>query len=192
MSLEMHMADRSRTALLEFLDYLAAKGLMAKATVAARKAASTQILGILESEEAADVTVLDLDQVVHRFQNLHGKKYTPQSLTTYKSRVKAAIDDFASYSVNPLAFRPSVQSRERGKAKNGKLPPAPKASDDVEQVRPEVNSRPVHSAMASSNILPIPLRADLTVFIQGLPFNLTAQEARKISNVVLAMAPFDL
>lgn len=186
------MADRSRAALLEFLDYLAAKGLMAKATVAARKAASTQILGILESDEAADVTVLDLDQVVHRFQNLHGKKYTPQSLTTYKSRVKAAIDDFASYSVNPLAFRPSVQSRERGKAKNGKATQAQKEADDVEQVKPDSHSRPVHSAMASSNILPIPLRADLTVFIQGLPFDLTAQEARKISNVVLAMAPFDL
>jgi hypothetical protein len=186
------MVDRSRAALLEFLDYLAAKGLMAKATVAARKAAAGQILGILEPDEASDVTALDLDQVVHRFQNLHGKKYTPQSLTTYKSRVKAAIDDFTSYSANPLAFRPSVQSRERAKPKNGKPPFAQKVPEDSEPVRTEVNPRPVHSAVASSNILPIPLRADLTVFIQGLPFDLTAQEARKISNVVLAMAPYDL
>lgn len=185
------MADRSRAALLEFLDYLAAKGLMAKATVAARKAASSQILGILEPDEAADVTALDLDQVVHRFQNLHGKKYTPQSLTTYKSRVKAAIDDFASYSANPLAFRPSVQSRERAKPKNGKQTSSPGPSDDVEP-KADASPRPVHSAVASSNILPIPLRVDLTVFIQGLPFDLTAQEARKISNVVLAMAPLDL
>ena len=186
------MADRSRAALLDFLDYLAATGLMAKATVAARKAASSPILGILEPDEAADVTALDLDQVVNRFQNLHGKKYTPQSLTTYKSRVKAAIEDFASYSANPLAFRPSVQSRERAKPRNGKPPSVPKAADNIEAFKPEVSARPVHSAVASSNILPIPLRADLTVFIQGLPFDLTAQEARKISNVVLAMAPLDL
>lgn len=185
------MADRSRAALLDFLDYLAAKGLMAKATVAARKAASSQILGILESDEAADVTAIDLNQVVHRFQNLHGKKYTPQSLTTYKSRVKAAIDDFTSYSANPLAFRPSVQSRERSKPKNGKPSSTQKASDDAEPIKIDTNPRPVHSAVASSNILPIPLRVDLTVFIQGLPFDLSAQEARKISNVVLAMAPSD-
>lgn len=185
------MANRSRAALLDFLEYLAAKGLMAKATVGARKAASTQILGILEEDEAADVTALDLDQVVHRFQNLHGKKYTPQSLTTYKSRVKAAIDDFASYSANPLAFRPSVQSRERAKPKNDKNPSPPKAPENAETVKTESSPRPVHSAVASSNILPIPLRADLTVFIQGLPFDLSAQEARKISNVVLAMAPPD-
>lgn len=185
------MADRSRAALLEFLDYLAAKGLMAKATVAARKAAATQMLGILEQDEAADVTILDLDQVVHRFQNLHGKKYTPQSLTTYKSRVKAAIDDFGAYSANPLAFRPSVQSRERSKPKNGKQPSASKAPEVPEPPKAEASPRPVHSAVASSNILPIPLRADLTVFIQGLPFDLSPQEARKISNVVLAMAPHD-
>jgi GH25 family lysozyme M1 (1,4-beta-N-acetylmuramidase) len=186
------MADRSRTALLDFLDYLAAKGLMAKATVAARKAAATQMLGILEQDEASDVTALDLDQVVHRFQNLHGKKYTPQSLTTYKSRVKAAIDDFTAYSTNPLAFRPSVQSRERSKTKNGKQVSSSKAPDVAEPAKNDTNPRPVHSAVASSNILPIPLRADLTVFIQGLPFDLTPQEARKISNVVLAMAPHDL
>lgn len=186
------MADRSRTALLEFLDYLSTKGLMAKGTVAARKAASSQILGILEADEAADVTSIDLDQVVHRFQNLHGKKYTPQSLTTYKSRVKAAIDDFTSYSSNPLAFRPSIQSRERSKTKNGKQPAVQGGLDEAEPIKADTNPRPIHSAMASSNILPIPLRVDLTVFIQGLPFDLTAHEARKISNVVLAMAPFDL
>jgi hypothetical protein len=187
------MIDRSRTALVEFLDYLASKGLMAKATVSARKAACSQILGILEGDEASDVTSIDLDQVVHRFQNLHGKKYTPQSLVTYKSRVKAAIDDFASYSANPLAFRPSAQSRERTKSKNNKTNSEPKNIDAPESKTDIIPSRPAQPAMASSNILPIPLRADLTVFIQGLPFDLTPQEARKIANVVTAMAPiFDL
>ncbi|MCW1430336.1 hypothetical protein [Novosphingobium sp. JCM 18896] len=186
------MADRSRDALLEFLDYLAAKGLMAKATASARKAASSQILGVLDPDEAADITALDLDQVVTRFQNLHGKKYTPQSLTTYKSRVKAAIDDFDSYSANPLAFRPSIQSKERAKTKISKQSVSLKVADDAEVIRPETSPRPAHSPLVSSNILPIPLRADLTIFIQGLPFDLTVQEARKISNVVLAMAPYDL
>jgi hypothetical protein len=160
---------------------------MAKATVSARKAAAGQILGILGDDEASDITSIDLDQVVSRFQNLHGKKYTPQSLTTYKSLVKAAIDDFAAYLANPLAFRPSVQSRDRVKTKSAK--PAQRESDAMEPLKTESPSRAVHSAMASSNILPIPLRADLTVFIQGMPFDLSAQEARKIANVVLAMAP---
>ncbi len=38
------------------------------------------------------------------------------------------------------------------------------------------------------SILPIPIRPDLTVKIQGLPYDLTVHEANKIANVVKAMA----
>ncbi len=38
------------------------------------------------------------------------------------------------------------------------------------------------------DIVPIPLREDLTVYIQGLPLDLSQAEARKISAVVMAMA----
>jgi hypothetical protein len=41
--------------------------------------------------------------------------------------------------------------------------------------------------MAASNILPIAIRADLTIYIQGLPFDLSEAEARKIAAVVTAM-----
>ena len=43
----------------------------------------------------------------------------------------------------------------------------------------------------SDTIIPIPLRADLTVFIQGLPIDLTEAEAEKIARVVKAMADCD-
>jgi len=35
--------------------------------------------------------------------------------------------------------------------------------------------------------VPIPLRPDLTVYIQGLPFDLTDPEARKLAAVVMAL-----
>ena len=37
-------------------------------------------------------------------------------------------------------------------------------------------------------ILPVRIREDLTVFIQGIPHDLTETEATKIANVVRAMA----
>jgi len=40
----------------------------------------------------------------------------------------------------------------------------------------------------ASSILPIPIRVDLTIHIQGLPFDLTEAEAKKIANVIQAMA----
>jgi hypothetical protein len=174
---------RSREALGEFLDYLAEKGLMAEATVRARKAAALQILGILEKSEANDVTTVDLEDVVARFGRLHGKQYTPQSLTSYKSRLRSALNDFQSYLNNPLAFRPSVQSRGRSKGTVAK--------GLSESVAPESPPEPVRSNSAPrvmSNIVPIAIRADLTIYIQGLPFDLSEAEARKIAAVVTAMA----
>ena len=126
------MANLSRTALLEFIDYLANKGLMNKTTASARKAAANRVLGILDDAEANDVSKIDLDEVMTRFHNLEGAKFTPDSLNTYKSRLKSAIEDFVRYQRDPLEFQaydakqlggvsPSARSlqvtpRPRGKA----------------------------------------------------------------------------
>ncbi|MGO4726729.1 MULTISPECIES: hypothetical protein [unclassified Inquilinus] len=180
--------NKSREAALTFLEYVAQKGLMAQATARARKAAVGKVLGILDEDEAQDVTSIDLDAIMRRFGHLQGKTYTPQSLVTYKSRVKAALDDFSSYVKNPLAFKPSVQARERkpipGKAS---FRVTRNTSEDLTPEAPRQSPSAVAGPMASS-ILPIPIRVDLTIHIQGLPFDLTEAEAKKIANVIQAMA----
>lgn len=178
--------DRSREALFEFLDYLANKGLMAKATVASRKASAGKVLGVLSEEEAQDVIAVDLNDVMTRFQNLEGKKYTPGSLNTYQSRTKSALDDFKSYLQNPMGFRPSAQSRDR-------KPRGENKSADKTQGREPQKTAVEHPASRqsmppSASILPIPIRADVTVHVQGLPYDLTESEANKIANVIRAMA----
>jgi site-specific recombinase XerD len=107
------MTDQSRAALLEFLNYLSTKGLMNQTTVASRKASVNKVLGILDESEAADVSKLDIDDVMARFLNIAGAKYTPGSLNTYKVRVKSAIDDFLRYQKDPLNFKPGIQSVPR-------------------------------------------------------------------------------
>jgi hypothetical protein len=180
--------NKSREAAVAFLEYLAQKGLMAPATARARKAVVNKVLGILDDQEAQDVTSINLDDVMSRFVNLQGQGYTPDSLGTYKSRLKSALDDFASYVENPLAFKPNVQTRER-------RPAISKASSSVTGNVPDSSvsdgsrpSAPVVSGPMASSILPIPIRADLTIHIQGLPFDLTEAEAKKIANVIQAMA----
>ncbi len=175
-------AGRTRQHFYDFLDYMAEKGLMAEATVAARKASASRVLGILNDDEAADVTTLDLDDVMRRFQNLEGRNFAPGSLRTYLSRTKSAVDDFERYLSNPLGFRPSAQSREpraklETKVANGAAPSAERKTPSI----------PTAAPMAS-NILPIPIRADTIVFVQGIPFDLTEAEAGKIANVIRAMA----
>ncbi len=169
---------RTRQDFIEFLDWLADRGIMPKATVAARKAAVNRVLGILSDEEAQDVTKLDLDTVMRRFTNLEGKGYTPGSLNTYLSRLRSALEDFTSYLDNPLGFRPSAQTRDRK--------PAPKKDAAPRAGAPEVSE--VVAPRPSANTLSIPIRPDTTIMVAGLPYDLTEAEAGKIANVIRAMA----
>jgi hypothetical protein len=175
---------RSREALCAFLDYLAEKGLMERNTVAARKAAVTKVLGILDDVESSDVTTVNIEDAISRFQRLHGRDYTPASLISYKSRLKSALDDFQSYLSNPLAFRPSVQSRVRTKTKTDK---EERRDSAARQERRGDQTRAVAMPAAAGLIVPIPIRPELTVHVQGIPFDLTDAEARKIAAVITAM-----
>ena len=177
------MGTLSRTSLLSFLDYLANKGLMNKATVAARKAAVNQVLSILDDKEAQDVSALDLNEVMSRFHNLAGTKYSPGSLGNYRSRVKSAIDDFVRYQKDPVSFKPATPSGGRRQQNRPRDPSVPEATQLSEQSLKGVEAPPT-----AMSILPIPIRPDLTVKIQGLPYDLTVHEANKIANVVKAMA----
>lgn len=175
---------RSRDELLKFLSYVGAKGLLNPATAESRKASVNKVLGILSVDEASDVSKVDLEDIIRRFANLHGQGYTADSLRTYKSRTKSSIDDFLRYVDNPMAFKVGGAKRtprvKSAKEANGSPLPAEKL--EVQQ------TAPVTTPSAGSGIVPIPLRADLTIHVQGLPFDLTGREAKKIANVILAMA----
>ena len=181
------MADHSLQSLISFLDYLASKGLMPRNTVAGRKAAVGKVLGVLDPEEQADVTQIDVDSAMSRFINLEGKGYTPGSLAVYKSRVVSAISDFQTYNSNPAGFKlGSPQKRQTTGASKSADASANKKREKV--VDDSASHRPDHQVAPTANVFPIPIRADLVVRIHGLPFDLTAAEAEKIASVVKAMA----
>ena len=181
------MSDKSLTGLVSFLDWTAEKGIMAKNTVNGRKAAVGSVLGILDPEEQGDITTIDLDSVMTRFVNLHGKKYNTSSLNVYKSRTNAAINDFKSWLADPLSFKPNGSKAE----KKSTPKPAKKAGSAPQSMTSETPSnaqigQTPHSATA--NVFPIQIRENLVVRVHGLPFDLTKAEAERIANVVKAMA----
>lgn len=174
--------ERSLDDLLEFLDWMASKGFMAKNTAFGRKAACAAVLGILDPEEREDVTQVDIDQVMSRFTTLHGKKYAPKSLRVYRGRTQNSIEDFIRYKADPENFRAQAAA---GKNTEPNKPKKKKTATDTSSP----SQAPVSStAMHSPNVYPIPIRADLVVRIHGLPFDLTRAEAERIANVVKAMA----
>jgi hypothetical protein len=184
---EMPMSnDRSREALGRFLDFLGDKGLLSPATAATRKASALKLLSILDADEATDVTKVDVDSLLLRFSNLHGQDYNPTSVVTYGSRLRSVLTDFRAYLENPLSFRPAGQGRDRQakpKKQNGDTTRTERSTQPAEAPRPQ--PAPV---MAGTNVMPIPIRSDLTILIHGLPHDLTVNEAKKIAGVITALA----
>lgn len=180
----MSQEGRNREDVVGFLEYCKEKGLMAGPTADARKAAVNQVLGILSDDEAADVAAIDLDAVMRRFQNRHGTRYTPESLKTYKARVKNSIYDFLRFRENPMDFRITPTTKRLLKKKKPENGAAFQEHTAGDSSGARINAIPLMTA----STLPIQIRQDLTVLIHGLPFDLNEIEARKIANVVLALA----
>ena len=185
--------NRGREDFIQFLEYLGDKGLIARATASARRTAAAKVLAVLSEDEAQDVTHLDVDQVMSRFENLNPRQYTPESLQSYRSRLKTALDDFRSYSDNPVSFRPSGLTRSKAKTSpNGAKPAKRKSGTAVATVPASTASPGIQASpmidLPNVNQLPVPLRQNLTVRIYGLPYDLSKQEAQKIANIILAHA----
>jgi len=103
----------SRDSLFDFLDFAAEKGLVKKTTAAARKDASKTILKILDEDEAADLSKVDLEDVIQRHRNLATGRIMPQTLAAYESRTRTAVKDFLEYFNNPTVWKPSTQRRAK-------------------------------------------------------------------------------
>lgn len=179
------MKNHSKQDLDLFLDFLGQKGLVPKSTISARKASANKVLSVLDEDELSDIFALDIDEVAERFANLEGKNYTPDSLRSYVSRAKVAIEDFQRYVESPMTF----------KAKNSGAVVKQKPSKSGMKVikahspsRPPESSSSKQSASFGNAVLPIPIREDLIVQVHGIPFDLSEAEANKIANVIRAMA----
>lgn len=175
------------TELLKFLDYLSEKGMLNKNTAVSRKAASNKMLGILDAVEQADVRDINLDDVAARFGNLEGRKYTPQSLQVYKSRVATALADFLRYKNNPATFKT--------KPGGGAIKLLKSTGSNLQSASTQPNIDMPSADFSPHRIpsidIPVPLRTNCIIQINGIPVDLKPSEAKKIAAVIFAMVAVD-
>ena len=178
------MTETSVSDLEAFLSYLGEKGLLTPAAAASRRAATGKVFGVLSDNEREDVFSLDLEQVVGRFTNLHGKEYKPGSLQAYVSRVRASLDDFRRYVDDPVNFKMTKSTAPKQSKGAGATAKNVKTQTDDAEAAPQASA----TMPALETVFPIPIRDGVVVKIYGLPFDLTESEANKISAVIKAMA----
>jgi len=180
--------DYSISEFNRFLDHASEKGILKRNTAQSRKAATNKILDVLEEAELNDLRGVDLDATFERFQNLKRMEYTGDSMRVYLSRARTAIGDFICFVDNPASFKPAAAQRnskktkgaESGEGRAGKMSKKQNVNEGGGQS--EEHHDPKHIT------IPVPLRADLTVKISGIPADLTPGEADRLAAIVKAYA----
>jgi hypothetical protein len=184
--------------LVDFLDYAIQKGYLKTATGQAMKTAVKEVLSATEGAdgwETVDLTSLDEDDVLRRFETLRAMKFSSGSLSTYKGRYSRAAAMFEDFRASPATWRPSVKQRTRKKG-SGVTPsvaPAtdridsgtPAAPDSVPDPDPALTSHPGHGSAIIT--YPFPLRQGVLASVE-LPPDLTRREARRLAAFIESLA----
>jgi hypothetical protein len=94
---------------LTYCDYLTDKGYATSAQVNPWRTAVQKVFETVEGEswESLDLTSIDLDDYLSRFQTLAGAQYKAESITAYKRRIRNAVDAHEHYieTGRPPTFR---------------------------------------------------------------------------------------
>ncbi|HTV77834.1 MAG TPA: hypothetical protein VMF03_06225 [Steroidobacteraceae bacterium] len=163
--------------LLEFLDHAGDKGLMPAATAQALAVAARNVLGILADNEKADLSRLDLDAAIKRFNNKRARDFNPSSLKEYGRRVRRAVELFLSWREDPANFtiktRTTTTPRKRDKgAANDEL-----ATRDAPREQAPDEARGTYRSS-------VPIRPGLVVTLLNIPNDLTSVEAERLAAFV--------
>lgn len=115
--------DRTPGGVIAYSEYLADKGYATSAQVDPWRTAIQKVFSLVEGEawESLDLTTIDLDEYVARFQTLAGAQYKAESVTAYKRRIRNAIDAHEHYlsTGRPPTFRQRATKKAEPKASEG-------------------------------------------------------------------------
>jgi hypothetical protein len=184
--------------LVAFLDFAIQKGYLKTATGQAMKTAVKEVLSATEGAEGwetVDLTSLDEDDVLRRFETLRAMKFSAGSLSTYKGRYSRAASMFEEFRASPATWRPSVKQRSRTKgngAPSTAAPGAPKtdgAAPSTPAPAPAPGPAPApHPGLGSAIITyPFPLRQGVLASLE-LPPDLTRREAQRLVAFIESLA----
>lgn len=169
---------------VEFWSWASSKGLMNENTAKGIAAPVRQVLSIDENWETQDVSNIDADELLQRFQNVRGKDFKPESLNAYARRFKQALDLFLQYTRDPSGWK------FKGKISSNRKPKAEKSDKQLNlQVSEDIDKATLPQA---GNLLPLmeypfPLRDNCIVKIK-LPTDLKVAEVERLTLFIRTLA----
>ncbi len=170
----------SSDSLLNFLKDVVVAGHMPAATARSRSHAARALMTYLTDAENGDLRVLATNALRSRLAEDQGGALRPEVADLYVERLESALADFLPFAEAPDQFE-GGRSSESGDERQVDLAEQPEHRRALESARLRFDRN-------RSDIIPIPLPRGNTVYIHGLPPDLSPAEAQKIARVVTALA----
>ncbi len=163
--------------LMEFFDFLVAKGYATPAAVTPLKSASRQILSTVDGDDFAgiDMRTLDAEEHLDRFENMVVGQYKHESLIQYRNRFKRGLAAYLSYLNDKQIPSFGGSARKRGVERAAGKPKAPSRRDAPVLASP---SMPVSTSERLIDY-PFPLRSG-QIAILRLPVGLERIDAERM------------
>lgn len=178
----MSSEDYTLVSLMRFLRQSTIEGLLNPAVAKSRIKAVEELQTELTEDEKADIKCIDVDVLCSRFHKLHDSSIRPEVLDLYKKRVNAALADYLSWLDNPKSFfsigGDTIRKDKRYSMSEKEISFEEKALEEIT----------LSTADKQKDIFSIPLRDDVTIFVQNIPLDISETEAEKIANVIKALA----
>jgi hypothetical protein len=170
----------SSDSLLRFLKDVVVAGHMPAATARSRSQAARALMAYLTDGENSDLRVLDIEALRSRLAEDQGGALRPEVAELYVERLESALAEFLPFAESPGVF-------EAGSS-NETHDTRPIDPEERPEDRRALESARLRFDRNRSDIVPIPLPRGSTVYVHGLPPDLSPAEAQKIARVVAALA----
>lgn len=180
----------TKSGALQFIQYAINKGLVNTNTGGGWKAAFTKILEEVGPDD--DLSSIDVQSEVLRYNNRHPGVLSPDSLNQYEKRVLLILQEFKKYQESPTTYK-GVLSRPASAPKSGdkKATSESKGLTTPAGTPPAADASPqkhITSAVTDTSLMmPFPLRPSFLAQII-IPRDLTKEEAARLCNFIQALA----
>ena len=177
-------SDFSLDSLQNFISFAREKGLVSKSTATGWQVAVNKVLEHLPHAEEQDVRNIDVDAALRRFSNRNPGQLAPKSLGEYRRRVAQVINEFITWSEDPLSYKPRgiTVNRKRDAGQSRQHKPTPQKDGKV-----GVNTPSISAVPSSALTLAFPLRPEFLVQVT-VPRDIKTEEARRLGAFLLTLA----
>lgn len=173
--------DFTSSRLMEFLRQAPEQGLLNSAVAKSRFIAVEQVFTELNGSERRDIRMIDVDTLCARLHKIQGSTIRREVVELYKTRVQAALTDYFAWLENPTSFASIGGESARGIKRTA-------VSDRETSLETHaLEEIALSTSERRPDLISIPLRENLTVFVANMPLDLTEPEASKIARVIEAL-----